>query len=57
MKLALRNYNDNFDNWDNIYSQNSSHSPINVQNIPAAVYVLRVTDTNGKEYNRKVVVD
>ena len=30
---------------------------LNVRNVPAGVYVLRVTDTNGKEYHRKVVVD
>ena len=29
---------------------------INVRNVPAGVYVLRVTDTEGKEYHRKVVV-
>jgi hypothetical protein len=29
---------------------------INVRNVPAGVYVLRVTDENGKEYHRKVVV-
>jgi hypothetical protein len=30
---------------------------LNVRNVPAGVYVLRVTDVNGKEYHRKVVVD
>ena len=30
---------------------------LNVRSVPAGVYVLRVTDTNGKEYHRKVVVD
>jgi hypothetical protein len=30
---------------------------LNVRNVPAGVYVLRVTDTNGKEYHQKVVVD
>ena len=29
---------------------------INVRNVPAGVYVLRVTDENGREYHRKVVV-
>ena len=29
---------------------------INVRSVPAGVYVLRVTDENGKEYHRKVVV-
>ena len=28
---------------------------INVRNIPAGVYVLRVTDAGGKEYHRKIV--
>ena len=28
----------------------------NVRNVPAGVYVLRVTDENGKEYHQKVVV-
>ena len=28
---------------------------INVRNIPAGVYVLRVTDTDGKEYQQKIV--
>ena len=40
----------------------NNHSPlqrttaINVRNVPTGVYVLRVTDENGKEYHRKVVV-
>ena len=41
-----------------VYSQNSSNSPvatINMQNIPAGVYVLHVTDGDGKEYRQKVV--
>ena len=29
---------------------------INVRNVPAGVYVLRVTDVNGREYHQKVVV-
>ena len=29
---------------------------INVRNVPAGVYVLRVTDENGREYHRKIVV-
>ena len=29
---------------------------LNVRNVPAGVYVLRVRDENGKEYHRKVVV-
>ncbi|MCR5190163.1 MAG: T9SS type A sorting domain-containing protein, partial [Bacteroidales bacterium] len=28
---------------------------INVRNVPAGVYVLRVTDTDGKEYHKKIV--
>ncbi|MBR4912890.1 MAG: T9SS type A sorting domain-containing protein [Bacteroidales bacterium] len=28
---------------------------INVRDVPAGVYVLRVTDTNGKEYHQKIV--
>ena len=46
-----------------IYSQNPSNSPtdypptatVNMQNVPAGVYILRVTDANGKEYRQKVV--
>ena len=40
----------------------NNHSPLqdgtatlNVRNIPAGVYVLRVTDADGKEYHRKIV--
>ena len=40
----------------------NSHSPLragtatlNVRNIPAGVYVLRVTDADGKEYPQKIV--
>lgn len=29
---------------------------LNVRNVPAGVYVLRVTDINGREYHQKVVV-
>ena len=29
---------------------------LNVRNVPAGVYVLRVTDVNGREYHQKVVV-
>ena len=32
------------------------NAAINVRNMPAGVYVLRVTDENGKEYYQKVVV-
>ncbi len=32
------------------------NAAINVRNVPAGVYVLRVTDENGREYHRKVVV-
>lgn len=46
-----------------VYSQNPSNSPtehsptatVNMRNIPAGVYVLRVTDGEGKEYRQKVV--
>ena len=30
-------------------------SAINVRNVPAGVYLLRVTDTYGREYQRKIV--
>ena len=40
----------------------NNHSPLqdgtatlNVRNIPAGVYVLRVTDADGKEYHQKIV--
>ena len=29
---------------------------MNVRSVPAGVYLLRVTDTDGKEYHRKIVV-
>jgi len=29
---------------------------LNVRNVPAGVYVLRVTDTEGKEYLQKIVI-
>ena len=46
-----------------IYSQNPSNSPtdypptatVNMQNVPAGVYVLHVTDAEGREYQQKVV--
>ena len=28
---------------------------VNMQNVPAGIYVLRVTDVDGKEYRQKVV--
>ena len=28
---------------------------VNMRDIPAGVYVLRVTDTDGKEYHKKIV--
>ena len=40
----------------NNYSPLQGNAAINVRNMPAGVYVLRVTDENGKEYHRKVVV-
>lgn len=38
-----------------IYSPNSPNSPINLRNVPAGVYVLRVTGADGREYHRKIV--
>ena len=46
-----------------VYSQNPSNSPtdysptatMNMQNVHAGVYVLRVTDADGQEYHRKIV--
>ena len=32
------------------------NAAINVRNVPAGVYILRVTDEDGREYHRKVVV-
>ncbi len=40
----------------NNYSPLQGNAAINVRGVPAGVYVLRVTDENGKEYRRKVVV-
>ena len=40
----------------NNYSPLQGIAAINVRNVPAGVYVLRVTDENGREYHRKVVV-
>ena len=28
---------------------------MNMRNVPAGVYLLRVTDADGKEYHRKIV--
>ena len=37
-------------------SPNSFNSPIlDMKSVPAGVYILRVTDTDGKEYHRKIV--
>ena len=55
MKLVLRNQNDNMDNQNNDHSSNSSNSPINMQNVPAGMYVLRVTSADGHEYHQKIV--
>ena len=35
--------------------QQGGTATINVKSIPAGVYILRVTDTDGKEYHRKIV--
>ena len=43
--------------WANHDSPIQGIATLNVRNVPAGVYVLRVTDVNGKEYHRKVVVD
>jgi len=38
-----------------ILSPNSPNSPIDLRNVPAGVYVLRVTGADGREYHRKIV--
>ena len=38
-----------------IYSPDLSNSPINLRNVPAGVYVLRVTGADGHEYHQKIV--
>ena len=38
-----------------IYSPNSPNSPMNMRNVPAGVYVVRVTGADGREYHRKIV--
>ena len=38
-----------------IYSPNSPNSPINLRNVAAGVYVLRVTGADGHEYHQKIV--
>ena len=41
-----------------VYSRTPDDLPaatVNMRNIPAGVYLLRVTDTNGKEYQQKIV--
>jgi hypothetical protein len=45
------------DNLDNLNSQNSpTNSPtVNVRNVPAGVYLLRVRDAEGKDYMRKIM--
>ena len=37
------------------HSLQGGMATINVRNVPAGVYVLWVTDTDGKEYHRKIV--
>lgn len=39
----------------NNYSPQQGITTINVRNVPAGVYVLRVTDTEGKEHHQKIV--
>ncbi len=38
-----------------IASATGASATVNMRNIPAGVYVLRVTDADGKEYHRKIV--
>ena len=41
-----------------VYSQTPDDLPaatVNMRNIPAGIYLLRVTDSNGKEYQQKIV--
>ena len=41
-----------------VYSQTPQNSPVatlNLRDLPAGVYLLHVTDTNGKEYWRKII--
>ncbi|MCR5190787.1 MAG: T9SS type A sorting domain-containing protein [Bacteroidales bacterium] len=38
-----------------IASATGASATVNMRDIPAGVYVLRVTDTDGKEYHRKIV--
>jgi len=38
-----------------IASATGASATVNMRDIPAGVYVLRVTDTGGKEYHRKIV--
>ena len=38
-----------------IASATGASATMNMRDIPAGVYVLRVTDTDGKEYHRKIV--
>ena len=38
-----------------IASATGTSATVNMRDIPAGVYVLRVTDTNGKEYHQKIV--
>ncbi|MBR3558035.1 MAG: T9SS type A sorting domain-containing protein [Bacteroidales bacterium] len=39
-----------------IASANSQTATVDVRNVPAGVYLLRVTDREGKEYGRKVTI-
>ena len=38
----------------NDYSSLQGIAEIDMRNVPAGVYLLRVTDTNGREYQRKI---
>lgn len=38
------------------YGGSTTSATLTLKSVPAGVYVLRVTDTNGCQYQRKIVV-
>ena len=39
-----------------VYSPNSPNSPINLRNVPAGVYILRVTDAQNRQFHHKIII-
>ena len=55
LKLALRGVNDGIVGTNDYSPLQDGTATINMKSIPSGVYVLRVTDADGKEYHQKIV--